>query len=353
MMYLGRVVCAALMLICLANARETMSLEELRGFLKTAKELKLSDREVADYVLQYKFTGKLDDAAFQLLQEEGAGPVTLRVLKGIQAAAERAESAPSPSTTKTEAADPAAPEKPLPEQPLTEEQKALQQVTDYAQSFSANLPDFICAQRTRRYVDPTGSAEHWQLTDTLLEKLTYFGHKEDYKLISINDQLVTTPIDRKKLGGATSSGEFGSVLSQIFAPQTLTNFTWERWGTLRGRRMHVFRFRVEQSNSGYSIEHHGSGRSVISGYHGLVYVDRETTKVMRIRLECDTIPPDFPIQNVSLQLDYDFIEISGQKFLLPLRAELQSREGSLLSKNEVEFRLYRKFSAEATITFDK
>ena len=89
-----------------------------------------------------------------------------------------------------------------------------------------------CAQRTRRYVDPTGTAEHWQLTDTLLEKLTYFGHKEDYKLISVNDQLVTTPVDRRKLGGATSSGEFGSVLSQIFAPQTLTNFAWEKFGNI-------------------------------------------------------------------------------------------------------------------------
>ncbi len=31
---------------------------------------------------------------------------------------------------------------------------------------------------------------------------------------------------------------------------------------------------------------------------------------------------------------------------------MQLREGRYLSKNEVEFRLYRKFGAEATITFD-
>ena len=29
------------------------------------------------------------------------------------------------------------------------------------------------------------------------------------------------------------------------------------------------------------------------------------------------------------------------------------REGKLLIRNEVEFRLYRKFSAEASIAFDK
>jgi len=40
----------------------------------------------------------------------------------------------------------------------------------------------------------------------------------------------------------------------------------------------------------------------------LIFADRDTKSVMRIKIECDTIPPDFPIQQVSLNLDYDFHE---------------------------------------------
>jgi len=37
---------------------------------------------------------------------------------------------------------------------------------------------------------------------------------------------------------------------------------------------------------------------------------------------------------------------------VPVRVELRSREGRFQSKNEIEFRLYRKFSTESQIVFD-
>ena len=48
--------------------------------------------------------------------------------------------------------------------------------------------------------------------------------------------------------------------------------------------------------------------------------------------------------------------IGGQRFVLPLKTELKSTantpRGKYMSWNEAEFRLYRKFSTESTITFD-
>jgi hypothetical protein len=64
------------------------------------------------------------------------------------------------------------------------------------------------------------------------------------------------------------------------------------------------------------------------------------------------LPTDFPIQQVEDTLDYDLAAISGHEYLLPLRAVVQMREGSHHSKNEVEFRLYRKFTAESSLSFD-
>ena len=169
--------------------------------------------------------------------------------------------------------------------------------------------------------------------------------------MAVNDQAVTNK-DHMKLGGATSSGEFGSMMYEIFAPETETEFNWNKWATLDGRRMAVFSYHVPQSRSHYSIEHGPSQRRIIAGYHGLIYADSSTHMVMRIVLECEEIPADFPIQEVKVELTYDVSKIADQEFVLPLRYEIRSREGKYLAWNEADFRLYRKFGAEASITFD-
>jgi hypothetical protein len=51
-------------------------------------------------------------------------------------------------------------------------------------------------------------------------------------------------------------------------------------------------------------------------------------------------------------LDYDLASIGAQEFMLPLKAQVRMRQGKLLAKNDVEFRLYRKFTAEAEIKYD-
>jgi hypothetical protein len=75
------------------------------------------------------------------------------------------------------------------------------------------------------------------LQDTLITKLTYFEQREDYKVISIDGKLVDTPYE--KLGGAISSGEFGTMLKEIFEPQTQTEFVWTRWSAGADWRMSV------------------------------------------------------------------------------------------------------------------
>jgi len=51
-------------------------------------------------------------------------------------------------------------------------------------------------------------------------------------------------------------------------------------------------------------------------------------------------------------LDYDFVKISDQEFLLPLTAEFRSFVDKTATKNNVEFRNYRKFSADTSVNFD-
>ena len=221
-------------------------------------------------------------------------------------------------------------------------------------TFTESLPDYICSQQTHRFIDPTGG-DSWHATDVILARLTYFEHKEDYKLVTVNNN-VTMDKTYTSVGGAISQGEFGSMMRGLFDPSSNAVFQWGSWTTLRGHVSYVFSYIVPLEHSQFTIDWRGSasdqGRKIIVGYHGSIVIDKATKDVLRISLEADNIPPDFPVRRSSEVLDYDLIEIGDREFLLPVSAEFRSLAGHTSTRNLVEFRNYRKFSADTKLTFD-
>src|SRR5438270_387180 len=116
----------------------------------------------------------------------------------------------------------------------------------------------------------------------------------DYKLILVNN--APTIQDYRTLGGATSTGEFGSLLRDIFEPYTQARFEWDHWGLLRGRRVMAFAYHVEQARSRWSIEWEHK-EHIVPAYSGLVEVDQDTHVVMRVTLVAENIPPSFPVKH--------------------------------------------------------
>jgi hypothetical protein len=324
-----------------AYGQRQMSVPDLVTFIKSSIQLRNDDRAVADTVKRIKLTNRLDPGTVEDLQGLGAGPRTLAALRELIAA--------SASLPVAAPVAPPPPQAVIPPPSPAELKTILAQITQKALDYTKGLPNFICAQVTTRSFDPSGT-ESWRQGDRIQEQLSYVDGKEDYRVVLVNN-LPVANMKHEQLGGITSSGEFGTMLYQIFAPQTQAQFDWERWATLRGKRMYVFSFRVAQPNSDYSIYHQPSGRTIVAGYHGLIYADAETKQVMRIKMDCEGLE-GFPINQVGLTLDYAPTKISDQDFVLPMAAEVRSREGRALGKNVMQFSLYRKFSSEATITFD-
>jgi hypothetical protein len=86
-----------------------------------------------------------------------------------------------------------------------EQASLLEQAREAAMRYSDSLPDFICTEVVRRSLDPQGNGR-WRRVDTLTVKLSYFEHKEDYKLMLIDGK--PTVIEYQYLGGTLSTGEF-------------------------------------------------------------------------------------------------------------------------------------------------
>lgn len=327
-------------------AQLNMTADQVFTFIKSSIQLHHDDRKVAEYVKKIKLSDKLEERRVEDLQGMGAGPRTVAALRTLSSSS---ASLPAPAPPA------AAPPKPTIPPPDSQEQaRVLHEIIENARNYSKSLPDYMCLQVTRRHVDPTGK-EDWRNYDTVQEQLSYVDHTEHYVVTMIDGKAVSN-VEHHSLGGSTLRGDFGSFYSEIFAAETGTEFDWDHWATLRGKRMYVFAFHVPQERSHFTISDEQDRRVITAGYRGLIYADRDTNIVMRYKLECEDLPGNFPVKEVHIDVNYDYIDIAGHKYVLPLKTELKSTattaRGKYNSWNEAEFHLYRKFGTESSITFD-
>ncbi len=325
----------------LVAADMSLTVDKLTAFIRSAIQLKQPDKQVAEYLKHVKMVEKLDDRSIEELAGMGAGPRTVAALHELRDASSTlpvaAPPPPKPIIT------------PIPGPDSIEQGQIIQEARQYVMNYTKNLPNFICVQVTRRSVDPRGT-DSWYHTDTITTRLSYDGNKEDYQVVLVNNQPVTN-MSMEKLGGTTSAGEFGTMMKEIFEPETHARFAWERWATLRGRRTYVFAYDVDQQYSKYHILAEDK-LNIVPAYRGLVYIDRDTKMVTKVTLVPYNLPDTFPVRESHQSLDYDFEKIGDNEFLLPLKSVLEVSRSRYASKNEIEFRLYRKFETGSTIKFD-
>ncbi len=329
--------------VLLSPAQQPLSYDQLRDIVRSSVSQGLTDKEVSKYLRKQKLDFALTDRLIEEFVGWGIGPRTLNVLRELKPGT---EGLPVPNVAK-----PAGPLRRGPPPPSEEEQqRIIEEARRNALEYTQGLPDFVCLQITRRFVDPSGLEMDWLKYDEIKTRVSYFEHHENYEVMSVNNKV--TSLTMLELGGAISTGEFGSMLAELFLPSTAAEFRWARHSLLRGHGVYVFHLYVPRRRSRWQISFQ-SERKVIAGYRGLVYIDKESERVLRVVTRADDMPADFPIQEAQQRLDYDLTDISGRQFLLPLKAQMRMRRGRTLTRNNTEFRLYRKFSAEATITFDE
>ena len=66
------------------------------------------------------------------------------------------------------------------------------------------------------------------------------------------------------------------------------------------------------------------------------------------------MPRSFPIDTTESSIDYDFVLIGDHKYLLPVHSESLScwRGTSQCSRNVIDFRNYKKYTADSSISFE-
>ena len=220
------------------------------------------------------------------------------------------------------------------------------------------MPDFVVKQLiTRAYAQ--GRTRNWRVSDRLIVGVSYRPSEgEKYRLLSVNG-VASAPGNEKndynEAGGASSTGEFVTVLKEMFEESSRTEFKPLDTDTLRGRRAVVYAYDIRKVNSQWQLKTENA--AVVAGQRGKVWIDRERARVLRIEFESYDVPADFPITAAAVDLDYDWVTIPGQgEYLLPSRSvnvlTTVRRGETWQSRNEIRFRNYQKFGTELKILDD-
>jgi len=325
-------------------AQRPMSVAEVVSFIKSQIKSSGDDRTTADYLRKIKLTQHLEDRTVEELQGQGAGPLTVSALKKLAA-----DSASLPAPPPLAAAPPPPPLPPPPS--AAEQQQILADMREYALGYTKNLPNYVCVQTTHRRQQSNSRRPGYGgvYADVIQEMLTFYDKKETYKVV-MHDGKSVSNMTHEQLGGVRSSGEFGTMLANIFDPDSGADMSWERWATLRGRRMYVFSYHIGKDH-GYSMLDEDSHREYTSAYKGEVYFDRDLKAIMVVTLDTVNIPPDFPIKDVHIRLDYDLTKVGDQAYILPYHYQLDSKADRGDASNEADYKLYQKYGAESSITF--
>ena len=229
---------------------------------------------------------------------------------------------------------------------------------------AAAMPDFIVKQlikRSRAY----GTTNNWIPQDNLTIAVAFRANRgEQYKVLAVNgiplaqEAKESRDYTKDVAPGATSSGvEYISAVADVFKPESNTDFKLADTDLVQGRRTLVFEYQIEKPLSHLILSSNNgpdSASAVVTvGSRGRVWIDRETNRVLRFEQIATEIPGDFPITAASTLIDYDWVTINENKYLLPTHSEVllttTNRSISIQSRNDIRFRSYQKFGAELKI----
>ena len=224
---------------------------------------------------------------------------------------------------------------------------ALANACEFALSLQSKLPNLLCDRVTSR---------HWRVNnyaarDELTTQVAYRDGIEYDSDASAAPKPNRYPIFRRA-GSSSSSGEFALLLQGIFVPASYADFEFKGEQALNSVPALVFEFSVEQSNSGYLLHATFSdGHQAVynPAYHGRLWIDKSSFRLLRAERETTDIPASFPISYASTIVDYSNVALGdGTSFVLPVSADVQvcsPDEGKECAHNIVRYTNYHKFRA--------
>jgi len=222
----------------------------------------------------------------------------------------------------------------------------IEQARQHARAFRSELPDFVVNQRISRHQQTSRDPGKWIADKTLDTELSYDMKKgEQIKLLKV-DGAPTTESYLGLPGGLTSAGEFGAMLGIILGPQSDATFKGGKHSAIRGEDAVIYDFKVKKVKRNLVLAGLSREPQVVN-YRGCIWIGAEAKRVLRIELSLDGAALGSQISQEDRTVDYDWVTIEGQKYLLPVRAVvLLGIAYKVYLRNVIEYVNYHKWEGK-------
>ena len=145
-------------------------------------------------------------------------------------------------------------------------------------------------------------------------------------------------------------GYFAGWLVELFREELQTRFEWLEDSELRGHGVHVF-VTVTPKNF-YRYDGGADEESVLVGFRGKLYVEGATGRVLRyVAEEPIGLGREHLVKSGRMLFDYDYVEIGGEKVLLPVKSLVYTRYRAFSTVAESAFHGYQQFTSETKLDF--
>ena len=243
----------------------------------------------------------------------------------------------------------------------TEASGILEKTRENTRNVVDEMPDFVVKQLITRSEAYAGTG-NWRPYDSLVIAVSYSNEKgEQYRVLAKNGAPVADAVQASNyngLDGATSGGEFVEDLQKVFQADSKTRFELLTTDLVRGRRAVVYNYEIDiQNNRGGGVGLKGPVfQSSPAGQKGKIWIDRDSFRVLRIEYELTDIAASFPVKAVTKSIEYDMVEIAGEKYLMPtisdFRGTVENSGRRFESRNLIRFRDYQKYGTDVRILDD-
>lgn len=236
-----------------------------------------------------------------------------------------------------------------PMRPLKAETILLARIRSVVSGNLAHLPNFTCLQTIERSQRMPGDRRYRFLDNIRLEVALVEG-KELYAWPG------SPKFEERELrdmvgGGAIGTGDFALHAKSIYLTDT-ARFTYQGTEELRGRKVHVFHYKVPLEASRYLMRI-GKAEGPV-GYQGHVYNDAETLEIARIEIHIDEVPPYLPLKEGHKVIDYAPMEIGGVRHVLPASMEMTLVDlNGGENRNRAVFSGCKQYLGESRLIFEE
>ena len=219
---------------------------------------------------------------------------------------------------------------------------------EFSLAYRHRLPDFIAQQTTTTHQQTS--------TNTITAQVTFRQGKEHYSKVTINGR----PVASESLTSAlsknvrfSSTGEFGSLLVDLFTSPGAAEFKFRKAASLRGVPVAIYDFHLPaEKNTFWTLQ--GTNKQILKPeFRGELWLEQQTGRPLREQLEPVNLPGSSGVAAIKTITDYAMTSVGDiGTFLLPVRSESQICFWGLhipCVTNVLVFHDYRKFAASTRI----